>query len=178
MQGVHGILYPLNGVYMDGKKQTCQLDACTTRMIICTNTLYIHYALYGVLPLQPRSLWKSMQSQLRSSPLTQTIPLRPLPHNFPLDLPRRTLRHLINKHHPARQPLIFRHLPFHPPHYLLLTNSGIIFIETLRHNVSAGPFLAVEGIGNGYDAGVGNGGVGEEEGFEFGGGDLEAGDFD
>ena len=107
-----------------------------------------------------------------------SISLRPFPQHFSLNLPRRALRHLIDEHHPPSQPLILRHLSFHPLHNILLPDPRIIFIETLRQDISAGPFLAIEGIGDGYDAGVGDAGVGEEEGFEFGRGDLEAGDFD
>ena len=39
-------------------------------------------------------------------------------------------------------------------------------------------FLGVEGFLDADDARVGDGGVGEEDGFEFGGSDLEAGDLD
>lgn len=48
----------------------------------------------------------------------------------------------------------------------------------LKQHVGAGVFLGIEGVLDADDARVGDGRVGQEEGFELGGGDLEAGDFD
>lgn len=44
--------------------------------------------------------------------------------------------------------------------------------------VRSGVFLGAKGILHADDAGIGDGRVGEEDGFELGGSDLEAGDFD
>ena len=48
----------------------------------------------------------------------------------------------------------------------------------LALDVGAGMFLGVDGCLDADDARVRDGRVGEEDGFEFGGGDLEAGDLD
>ena len=103
--------------------------------------------------------------------------LRPLPQHLPLNLPRRTLRHL-TKHHTTSQPLMLSHLSLHPLLNFLSTYSRVRRIHALRKDVCARLFLGVKGIFDAYDASVCDGGVGEEDGFEFGRGDLEAGDFD
>lgn len=102
------------------------------------------------------------------------IPLRPLPQNLPLNLPRRTLRHRIDKHHTARQKLISRNLLPNPFLNLFCFRRPTF----LKLYISARLFLPIEGIRYAYDADVCDCGMGEEDGFEFGGGDLEAGDFD
>ena len=48
----------------------------------------------------------------------------------------------------------------------------------VEQDVRAGVFLGAKGVLHADDAGVGDGRVGEEDSFELGGSDLEAGDFD
>lgn len=48
----------------------------------------------------------------------------------------------------------------------------------LERHVCSGAFLRAEGGLDADDARVGDGRMGEEDGFQFGGGDLEAGDLD
>ena len=113
------------------------------------------------------------RSQFRP-PYLALIPLRPLPQRLPLNLARRTLRHLIHKHYPACQILMFRKLALDPLLYLLFARRSF----GVECDVRTGVFLGTEGFLDADDAGIGDGGVGEEDGFEFGGGNLRAGYFD
>ena len=125
------------------------------------------------VPSNPLIKGKEHQSQL-GPPHLPIVHLRPLPQRFPLNLPRRTLRHLIHENHPARQILVFRNLTLDPFLYLSLARGSF----GVEQDVGTGEFLGAEGVLDTDDARVGDGGMGEENGFEFGGSDLEAGDFD
>lgn len=61
---------------------------------------------------------------------------------------------------------------------LLRTDARIRGIHALGQDVCAWFLFGAEGVLDTYDAGIGDGRVGEEDGFEFGGSNLEAGDFD
>ena len=113
------------------------------------------------------------KSQFRPPQLPFTH-LGPLPQRLPLDLSRRTLGHLVHNNHTARQVFMFRNLGLDPRLYLLLARRSLGF----ELDVGSGMFLGVEGFLDADDTRVGDGGVGEEDGFELGGSDLEAGDLD
>ena len=100
--------------------------------------------------------------------------LRPLPQRLPLNLTRRTLRHLVHKNHTARQVFVLRDFGLDPLFNLSLARRAL----GVELDVGSGMFLGAEGFLHADDATVGDGGVGEEDGFEFGGSDLEAGDLD
>ena len=71
---------------------------------------------------------------------------------------------------------MLRHFILHPGLYLHRPCCGArLFFEL---DVRAGFFLCIEGILETNNARVCDGRVGEEDGLEFGRGDLKAGDFD
>lgn len=69
---------------------------------------------------------------------------------------------------------MLRDLALDPLLYLCLDRPSFRF----ERYVCSGVFLGAEGGLDADDARVGDGRVGEEDGFEFGGSDLEAGDLD
>lgn len=119
------------------------------------------------------TMWLASLSQLRPPDLPISH-LGPLPQRLPLYLPRRTLRYLVHKNHPARQVFVLRDFGLDPLLYLLLARRSL----GIELDVGSRMFLGAERFLHADDATIGDGRVGEEDGFELGGSDLEAGDLD
>jgi len=113
--------------------------------------------------------------------LHPTLPHRPIANlnlglvsqDLPQNLSRRVLGDGVDEFDAARQPLVLSHLGRQPRSNVLLGCALAVF---LQRDVSARQLFAVDG--DAHDGGVLHGWVLEEEGFEFGGGDLVAFDFD
>lgn len=116
----------------------------------------------------------SATSQLQLRALCPPRLLFSIPQQPPQDLAARTLWNDINKLHTSFQPLMSRLMVLHPFTDISL-NQGVVFFDADGcgfHNVGFGDFAGC-GVGDGDDGAVRDGGVREEVGFEFGGGDLE-----
>ena len=126
-----------------------------------------------LLDLRVVGIHPHSSSQLRPPHLPITH-LSPFPQRLPLDLARRTLRHLVHKNHTARQVFMFRDFGLDPLLYLLLARRSF----GIELDVGSGMFLGAKRFLYTDDTTIGDGRMGEEDGFELGGSDLEAGDFD
>ena len=122
------------------------------------------------------SIRLSARSQLR--PLLLQLLLLLIPHHTPQNLSGRTLRHNINELDTASQPLVVALGLFHVLGNLPLDQRVTLFDRARRsHDEGLGHFaFAVRGHAD--DHAVADGRVGEDVGFELGGGDLHSLDFD
>ena len=126
-----------------------------------------------LLDLRVVGIHSHSRSQFRP-PHLPTAHLGPFPQRLPLDLARRTLRHLVHKSYTARQVFMFRDFALDPLLYLLLARRSF----GIELDVGSGMFLGAKRFLHTDNATIGDGRVGEEDGFELGGSDLEAGDLD
>ena len=114
----------------------------------------------------------TLQPTLPHRPIAN-LDLRLVSQDLPQNLPRRVLGDGVDEFDAARQPLVLSHLVRQPRGNVLFRGALAVF---LQRDVSARQLLAVDG--DAHDGGVLHGRVLEEEGFEFGRGDLVAFDFD
>jgi hypothetical protein len=93
--------------------------------------------------------------------------------DLPQNLSRRVLGNRVDEFDTAHQPLVLGHFRRQPRSDILLRRTLAVF---LQRDVSARQLFAVDG--DSHNRSVLHGWVVEEEGFEFGRGDLVAFDFD
>jgi hypothetical protein len=120
------------------------------------------------------STYITLQPALPHRPIAN-LSLSLIPQNLPQNLPRRVLGDGVHELDAARQPLVLSHLVRQPRGNVLL-RGGAALAVFLQRDVSARQLFAVDG--DAHDGGVLHGRVLEEEGFELGGRDLVAFDFD